>query len=101
MTTSAAPACAQSGKYAFEDDDLVCALRRDVARAVVLESPADRRRYDKQRAVRELEAARTLEREESARKRDERDCRPQTLRDGFAENEQRNQRRRHNLEVAE
>ncbi len=68
---------AQPGEHAFEYDDLVCALRRDVARAVVLESPADRRRNDKQRAVRELEAVRAFERKDGARKSDERDCRSQ------------------------
>ena len=38
---------AKSGEHAFQYDDLAGVLRRDVARAVVLEAPADRRRNDK------------------------------------------------------
>ena len=61
---------AESEEHAFQDDDLVGVLRCDVARAVVLEASADRRRNDKQRAIREPEAVRSLEREQDARKRD-------------------------------
>ena len=91
---------AESGEHAFQYDDLVGVLRRDVARAVVLEAPADRRRNDKQRTIREPEAVRSLEREQDARKRDERNRDPESLRDRLLENEKRNNRRGHDLEVA-
>ena len=67
---------AEAGEDALDRHDLVGVLCRNVPCAVVLKAPADRRQQHKQRAAGKAEAVRSLEREQDAGERDERDGAP-------------------------
>ena len=92
---------ARAAAEALDRDDLIGALGGNAARAVILKAPADRGEQHKQRADGKTEAVRSIEREQNARERDQPDRRPKALCDRLAEDQQRDHRRRDDLEVAE
>lgn len=92
---------ARAAAEPLERDDLIGAPGGDAARAVVLKAPADRGEQHKQRAHGKAEAVRAIKGQQNARERDEGDRRPEALRDRLAEETERDDRRRDDLEVAE
>lgn len=91
----------QARENAFEQYDLQGIFGRKLSRAVVFKAPAHRRQKHEQRAGGKFQTADILKGKQRAGQNHEEDARPQTGRNFFLEDHQRNDRRRHDLKVVQ